>query len=75
MPRGDGTGPMGAGAGTGRSLGRSQGVGLGRMGGTGLGTGGDCVCPHCGQHASHQRGVPCNQLKCPACGTEMTREA
>jgi hypothetical protein len=22
----------------------------------------------------HQRGVPCTQLKCPACGAPMTRE-
>lgn len=72
MPRGDGTGSMEEGAGTGRGQGAGAG---GRMGGTGLGTGGDCVCPRCGRRASHQRGVPCNQLKCPACGTEMTREA
>ena len=75
MPRGDGTGPMGQGAATGRGFGRSQGAGTGRMGGAGLGTGGNCICPRCGQRVSHQRGVPCTQLKCPACGTLMARES
>jgi len=75
MPRGDGTGPTGGqGPGTGRGAGTGRGQGRGRMGGFGLGVGGDCVCPSCGKHASHQRGTPCNQLKCPGCGTTMTRE-
>jgi hypothetical protein len=71
MPRGDGTGPAGGGPGTGRGLGR--GGGRGRMGGRGLGTGGECVCPNCGHRVSHQRGTPCYQLRCPKCGTPMTR--
>lgn len=72
MPRGDGTGPMGAGPGTGRGVG--MGRGRGRMGGFGLGLGGSCVCPNCGKKAPHQRGTPCNQIKCPSCGAIMTRE-
>jgi len=72
MPRGDGTGPMGAGTGTGRGMGRGQG--RGRMGGFDMGPGGNCVCLSCGKTAPHQQGVPCTQLKCPACGAPMTRE-
>lgn len=60
----------------GRGTGRGAGGGArGRMGGQGLGPGGDCVCPSCGHRAAHQRGVPCNKMKCPKCGKLMTREA
>ncbi len=70
MPRGDGTGPMGAGPG--RGFGR--GSGRGRMGGPlAAGPGGDCVCPKCGHHMAHARGQPCNQTRCPKCSTMMTR--
>ena len=41
--------------------------------GRGLGPGGDCVCPNCGEKASHERGTPCFEVKCPKCGTPMTR--
>lgn len=83
MPRGDGTGPGGSGGGGGRGRGRGSGWsdmlgrigrGLGRMGGAAAGgPGGQCVCPQCGQTASHERGVPCAERKCPRCGTAMTR--
>ncbi|MEW5950204.1 MAG: hypothetical protein AB1711_12460 [Thermodesulfobacteriota bacterium] len=72
MPMGDGTGPAGKGPGTGRGLGR--GGGRGRGGGLGLGPGGECVCPSCGRTAPHQPGVPCNTIKCPNCGGQMTRK-
>ena len=71
MPQGDGTGPRGQGPGTGRGQGR--GGGRGRMGGSGLGVGGECVCPNCGHRATHQRGTPCYEMRCPKCGTPMTR--
>jgi hypothetical protein len=71
MPRGDGTGPRGQGPGTGRGLGR--GGGRGRMGGRGAGVGGECVCPNCGHRATHQTGTPCYEIRCPKCGTPMTR--
>lgn len=72
MPRGDGTGPMGGGPrGGGRGMG--GGPGRGRRGGFGAGVGGECVCPSCGTKAPHQRGIPCNTVKCPKCGTLMTR--
>jgi len=84
MPKGDGTGPMGAGPGTGRGMGGGGGMGSGggmgggggrgRMGGFGLGAGGNCVCPGCGKKVPHQQGVPCTQVKCPGCGAVMTRE-
>lgn len=64
MPRGNGTGPM-------PGAGRGQGMGQGRGGG--FGAGGECICPSCGKKAPHQRGTPCNEIKCPDCGTLMTR--
>lgn len=75
MPRGDGTGPTGAGPRTGRGAGRGGASGgRGRMGGFGLGGGGHCVCPSCGKTAPHQRATPCNQRNCPNCGARMTRQ-
>jgi DNA-directed RNA polymerase subunit RPC12/RpoP len=43
------------------------------MGGRGLGAGGECVCPNCGYRTTHQVGSPCYEIKCPKCGTPMTR--
>lgn len=65
---GSSRGGMGRGAGSG-----AGGQGRGRMGGFGLGAGGDCVCAGCGNRVAHQRGVPCNQMKCPKCGAVLTR--
>ena len=59
MPGGDGMGPAGQGRGF-----ESNNSGLG----------GNCVCPNCGQRVPHNRGVPCNTVKCPKCGANMTRE-
>jgi hypothetical protein len=70
MPRGDGTGPTGAGPMTGRGTGAG---GRGRMGGRGLGPEGECLCPQCGERAPHERGIPCYEQKCPKCGTAMVR--
>ncbi len=68
MPGGDGRGPAGPRRGFGPGRGR------GRMGGPlSAGPGGDCVCPKCGYEKEHFRGRPCNQEKCPKCGTLMTR--
>jgi len=30
-----------------------------------------CVCPDCGHEAAHEKGVPCAEISCPECGTEM----
>lgn len=74
MPRGDGTGPKGAGSGTGRGK-RQTGSLPGRMGGPqAAGPVGYCVCPQCGEKEPHKRGVPCFNCKCPKCGTTMVRE-
>jgi len=47
--------------------------GRGRMGGFGLGPGGECVCSNCGNRIPHKRGIPCYNLRCPKCGSPMTR--
>lgn len=55
------------------------GGGFGRRGGRGLGGGygmdphGECICPNCGHREPHQRSIPCYTIKCPHCGTLMTR--
>jgi len=69
-----GFGRTGSGRGTGGG-GMGRGSGRGRMGGFALGPGGECICsnPGCGTTVSHQRGIPCYQMKCPKCGSPMTR--
>ena len=76
MPRRDGTGPFGQGAGTGRGMGMGRGVRKGRMGGNqpGAGPSGSCVCPSCGAKISHEAGAACYGLSCPKCGAKMVRE-
>ena len=69
MPRGDGTGPTGKGQNQG---GQGRG-GRGQNQGKALGPEGECVCPKCGKKIPHQRGTPCTSLKCPSCGSLMTR--
>ncbi len=67
---GQGQGRGGQGQGKGRG-----GKGLGRMGGPkAAGPSGECVCTACGHRERHQRGIPCNQRQCPACGAAMARE-
>ena len=48
--------------------------------GDGQGQGGDrqgdggadiCVCPECDAEIAHVKGTPCNETKCPECGTAM----
>ncbi len=65
-PRGQGMG----GGGGGRNPSES---GKGMGGGRGMGQGGECVCPDCGEKVPHERGNPCIQVKCPKCGSSMTR--
>ncbi len=59
----------------GGGFGRGQGRG-GRFAGNrgGLGPAGNCICPSCGYKVQKSPGVPCNQVKCPKCGTLMVRE-
>jgi hypothetical protein len=69
MPKGEGIGPMGPGAGRGLARGSR-----GRMGDLRKGPVGNCVCPSCGTTVPHQAGVPCYQMTCPKCGTKMVRK-
>jgi len=41
---------------------------------SGAGPGGSCVCPECGREVGHERGRPCAEQKCPACGCMMMRK-
>jgi uncharacterized protein len=63
MPGKDGTGPGGG-----------RGTGGRRQGGAGAGLGGNCYCPKCAYREAHTPGRPCSTIKCPKCGTPMTRE-
>ena len=37
------------------------------------GPGESCVCPNCGSEQQHERGIPCSQVRCPACHSSMVR--
>ncbi len=63
--------PRGRGQGQGMSQGMGQGAGSGNRGGGVSGSPGICRCPKCGHEASHKRGVPCVNMKCPGCGEIM----
>ncbi|APF18768.1 hypothetical protein [Caldithrix abyssi] len=39
-----------------------------------MGSGGYCICPKCDYRAPHQRGVPCQEQRCPHCGARLMRE-
>jgi len=39
-----------------------------------MGRGGNCYCPKCNYTAPHKRGVPCQEERCPNCGTKLIRE-
>ena len=40
----------------------------------GIGPRGTCICPKCGEKKPHLAGLPCQEEKCPKCGTKMLRE-
>ena len=40
----------------------------------GMGRGGFCICPKCGYRQPHQRGVRCQEERCPECNGKMVRE-
>lgn len=38
-----------------------------------MGPVGECICPKCEARTPHQRGVPCQDERCPECGAKMLR--
>ena len=55
-----------------KALGEGRGVGGPRQG---VGGAEICICPKCGYEEKHERGDPCNKIKCPECGTPMIGKA
>jgi hypothetical protein len=45
-----------------------------RGGARGTGSGGFCICVRCGHRQPHERGRPCLEATCPACGAALLRE-
>lgn len=41
---------------------------------SGKGPTGYCICEKCNYKIIHQRGIPCSDLKCPNCNTNLKRE-
>lgn len=74
MPFFDGSGSVGKGRGGRSGKQNPDCPNRGGMGGTGFGTGGNCICPNCGETVPHQRQVPCTSLQCPKCGSRMIRQ-
>lgn len=62
--------------GKGLRRGTPQKGGRGRMTGKAAGPGGKCVCtnPNCDYQTQHRRGLPCYKIKCPECGSPLTRK-
>lgn len=52
----------------------AEGMGKNKGDKPGAGPGGNCICASCGHKEKHLIDEPCNQKKCPKCGTMMTRE-
>lgn len=52
-----------------KQRGEGQGQDNPRQGDGGTDT---CICSECGYETEHERGKPCNEIKCPECGSEMT---
>lgn len=77
MPNKDGSGPRTTGAGAGRGAGGGGGKGMGGKG-QGAGAGSQsvkgCVCPSCGKKVPHQRGNPCNLIRCKECDVALAPE-
>ncbi|HET6461102.1 MAG TPA: hypothetical protein VFG29_09990 [Syntrophales bacterium] len=72
MPKRDGTGPRGQGAGRGQK--RGMDMASDSCVRSGAGFSGYCICPNCGLKISHTPAQPCSKETCPECWSRMMRE-
>jgi predicted Fe-Mo cluster-binding NifX family protein len=56
-----------------RGKGAGMRSGRGLCAGDGADTDSVCVCPQCSHREPHERGIPCTQKRCPACGSAMIK--
>ncbi len=33
-----------------------------------------CICLRCGERVPHERGIPCQEMRCPKCKAALVRE-
>ena len=52
--------------------GEGRGVGGGRQGDGGADV---CVCPECNKEYPHEKGMPCNEIRCPDCNVALVGES
>ena len=39
-----------------------------------MGPSGNCICLKCGFGKRHERGIPCQEERCPKCNAKLVRE-
>lgn len=65
--------PLRKGSGVGKGRRPPHGEAGARQGGSSARPGGICVCPQCAAILTHERGLPCAQIRCSHCGSFLVR--